>query len=373
MALLLNSPQGRSTFRRTFILAFLIFSLAELFSAVNHSSAEISGPVAATSADSTLARYNPQAQVSGSFKIQGSETMYPLLNRLSMEFQRRQPKVGIDVKGGGSTKAIAEFIQPPLSKTGNVRLLEERASHFKLVATSRELFDAETKEFVAQNGYEPTAIPVAVDAVALYVHKDNPLTGLTLDQVDAMFSTTRNRGYKTAITQWGHLGLTDGWEKAAIQLYGRDRKSGTRAFFQEHCLAGGEFIPGLHEAPGAASVILDISRDQLGIGYSGLGLQASSVRVVPLAESAGMPFVTPSSLTVADQTYPLRRVLYLYIDKSPKTPLPAAVQEFLMFIMSYDGQQAVMKAGFFPLPPSQASKSAVALGLAGSSAPTTVR
>ena len=201
MALLLNSPQGRSTFRRTFILAFLIFSLAELFSAVNHSSAEISGPVAATSADSTLARYNPQAQVSGSFKIQGSETMYPLLNRLSMEFQRRQPKVGIDVKGGGSTKAIAEFIQPPLSKTGNVRLLEERASHFKLVATSRELFDAETKEFVAQNGYEPTAIPVAVDAVALYVHKDNPLTGLTLDQVDAMFSTTRNRGYKTAITQ----------------------------------------------------------------------------------------------------------------------------------------------------------------------------
>ena len=244
--------------------------------------------------------------------------MYPLMNRLSMEFQRRQPKVAIEVKGGGSTKAIAEFLQPPLSKTGKVMLLEERTKNFPLMTTSRELFDAEVKEFVAEHGYEPTSVPVAVDAVALYVHKDNPLSGLTLDQVDAMFSTTRKRGYKSAISQWGQLGLTEGWEKAPIQLYGRDRKSGTRAFFQEHCLAGGEFMPGLHEDPGAASVILDLSRDQLGIGYSGLGLQSSGVRVVPLAETAGMPFVAPSASTVADQTYPLRRVLYLYIDKDPR-------------------------------------------------------
>lgn len=324
---------------------------------------EIAGPLAAASTDSSLSRYNPQAQVSGSLKVQGSETMYPLMSRLSLEFQRRQPKIIVDVKGGGSTKAIADFLQPPLSKTGKVMLQEERAKHFPIVTTSRELFDAEVKEFAEQHGYEPTAVPVAVDAVALYVHKDNPISGLTLDQVDAIFSSTRKRGYQTAITQWGEVGLTNGWEHAAIQLYGRDRKSGTRAFFQEHCLAGGEFMPGLHEDPGAASVILDLSRDQLGIGYSGLGLQASTVRVVPLAESAGMPFVTPSSSTVADQTYPLRRVLYLYIDKDPKTPLPAAAQEFLSFIMSQEGQEAVMKAGFFPLPPAQAAKSAVALGL----------
>jgi phosphate transport system substrate-binding protein len=331
--------------------------------------AEIAGPLAAVGTDSSLPRYNPQTQASGSLKVQGSETMYPLLNRLSMEFQRRQPKVGFEVKGGGSTKAIAEFLQPPLSKTGKVMLLEERAKFFPLITTSRELFDAEVKEFVEQHGYEPTAVPVAVDAVALYVHKDNPVAGLTLDQVDAMFSTTRKRGYKTALTEWGQLGLTEGWEKAPIQLYGRDRKSGTRAFFQEHCLGGGEFVPGLHEDPGAASVILDLSRDQLGIGYSGLGLQASSVRVVPLAEAAGMPFVAPSASTVADQTYSLRRVLYLYIDKDPKTPLPAAAQEFLTFIMSQEGQEAVVKAGFFPLPPAQAAKSAVAIGLSPAAAP----
>ena len=361
-------PDHRSFQERSVAGMFLTIMLV-LVSWVSEAPAEIAGPLAAVGADSSLSRYNPQAQVSGSLKVQGSETMYPLLNRLSMEFQRRQPKVAIEVKGGGSTKAIAEFLQPPLSKTGKVMLLEERTKNFPIMTTSRELFDAEAKEFVAQHGYEPTAVPVAVDAVALYVHKDNPLTGLTLDQVDAMFSTTRNRGYKSAITQWGQLGLTEGWEKAPIQLYGRDRKSGTRVFFQEHCLAGGEFMPGLHEDPGAASVILDLSRDQLGIGYSGLGLEASAVRVVPLAEATGMPFVTPSSATVADQTYPLRRVLYLYIDKDPKTPLPAAVQEFLTFIMSQDGQEAVVKAGFFPLPPTQAAKNAVAIGLTPAAAP----
>ncbi len=360
-------------FYKTTALSLVLLSVVPLFSAVNPSSAEISGPLAAVIIDPTLARYSPQAQVSGTFKVQGSETMYPLLNRLSLEFQRRQPKVTIDVKGGGSTKAIAEFLQPPLSKTGKVMLLEERASHFKLVATSRELFDAEIKEFTAQNGYEPTAIPVAVDAVALYVHKDNVLPGLTLEQVDAMFSTTRNRGHKEPIKLWGDLGLGDGWEKAPIRLYGRDRKSGTRAFFQEHCLAGGEFVSGLHEDPGAASVILDVSRDQLGIGYSGLGLQASSVRMVPLAEAAGTPYVMPSSSTVADQTYPLRRVLYLYVNKSPKDPLPAAAQEFLTFITSYEGQEAVMKAGFFPLPSAQASTSAVAGGLTPTPKPTAIR
>ncbi len=331
--------------------------------AVGEAPAEIAGPLAAVGSDSSLAHYNPQSQIVGTFKIQGSETMYPLMSRLTMEFQRRQPKVAIDVKGGGSTKAVAEFLQPPLSKTGKVMLQEERAGSFKMIATSRELFDAEVKEFVEQHGYEPTAVPVAVDAVALYVHKDNPVTGLTLDQVDAMFSTSRNRGHKTAITQWGQLGLTDGWEKAPIQLYGRDRKSGTRAFFQDHGLAGGEFMPGLHEEPGAASVILNLGRDQLGIGYSGLGLQSSTVRLVPLAEAAGMPFVTPAASTVADQTYPLRRVLYLYIDKAPNAPVPAAAQEFLKFIMTQEGQEAVSKAGFFPLPAGEAAKSAVAVGL----------
>jgi phosphate transport system substrate-binding protein len=323
--------------------------------------AEQVGPFASVNVDANLARYNPQAQVTGNVKVRGSDTMYPLLSRLSLEFQRRQPKVNVDVKGGGSTKAIEEFLQPPLYKTGKVVLREERASQFWFLATSRELFDAEIKAFTEENGYEPTAVPVAVDAVALYVHKDNPLPGLTLEQIDAMFSAARNRGGKAALTKWGQLGMIDGWENAAVQLYGRDRRSGTRAFFQEHVLAGGDFLPTVHEEPGAASVVLNLSRDQLGIGYSGLGLQTSTVRVVPLAEAEGMPYVMPSSSTIGDQTYPLRRVLYLYINKDPKASLPPAAKEFLAFLMSQEGQEAVIKAGFFPLPANQISTTGVAL------------
>ncbi|BCA52898.1 phosphate-binding protein PstS [Nitrospira sp. KM1] len=331
--------------------------------------AEQGGPFAAVSPEANLARYNPKVHATGTFKIRGSDTMYPVLSRLVTEFQRRQPNVTIEVKPFGSNPAIEEFLQPPLHKTGKVMLSEEVPKQFTLTATSRELFDTEIKEFVSQHGYEPIAVPVAVDAVAVYVHKDNPIAGLTLEQVDAMFSTTRLRGHKTAITQWGQLELPDTWNNAPIQLYGRDRKSGTRSFFKDHGLGGGEFVPSLHENPGAASVILSLSRDQLGVGYSGLGLQGSMVRAVPLAETAGMPFVPPSSATVADQTYPLRRVLYLYVNKSPKAPLPPAAQEFLAYIMSHEGQEAVIKAGFFPLPLNQVQKNAVALGGSPEAAP----
>ena len=326
--------------------------------------AEQSGPFAGVMVDPALERYSPAAQVTGGFKVQGSDTMHSLMRRLVLDFQTRQPKVTIDLKSGGSAKSIAEFLEPP--QPGRIVVKEERAKQAVLVSSSRELVDAEIRTFASQRGYEPLAIPIAVDAVALYVHKDNPVKGLTLDQVDAIFSTARHRGYKENIATWGDLGLGNGWEKAPIQLYGRDRKSGTRAFFQEHVLAGGDFKPNLKEEPGAASVILALSRDQLGIGYSGIGLQASSVRIVPLAETEGAPFIAPSASTVADQTYPLRRLLYLYLDKAPDASLSPALQEFLSFVKSREGQETVVKAGFYPLPVDQLEKFFVALGSSSS-------
>jgi phosphate transport system substrate-binding protein len=216
---------------------------------------------------------------------------------------------------------------------------------------------------VAQHGYEPTAVPVAVDAVALYVHKDNPLPGLTLDQVDAIFSSTRKRGAKTAVSQWGQLGLADSWRDLQIQLYGREKQSEARAFVKEYGLAGGEFKSEIHEDHGAASVVFDVSRDPMGIGYSGLGLQTSNVRLVPIAEKDGMPFVLPTRETVADQAYPLQHTLYLYFDKASKTPLPDTVQEFLTFLMSQEGEETMMKAGLFLLTPAQSESRAMAFGI----------
>ena len=213
-------------FWKTIALGLVVQSALHLFCFAEPSSAELSDPFVDVSANSTLAHYSPKKQVAGAFKIQSSEALNSLLTRLGIDFQRLQPKVSIDVKKG-SPKAVAEFLQPPLSKTGKILMVDDRASSFQLLATPHQLNDTEVKEFVAQHDYEPTAVPVAVDAVALYVHKDNPLQGLTLEQVDALFSSTRKRGAKTAISQWGQLGLADGWKEAAIQLYGRDRRSGS--------------------------------------------------------------------------------------------------------------------------------------------------
>ncbi len=327
--------------------------------------AEQSGPFATLLVDPSFERYVPKSQVVGGFRVHGSDTMHALMRRLVVDFQARQPKVSIDLKAGGSAKAVGEFLEAP--QPGRIVVKEERAKQALLVSSSRELTDSEIKQFSSQRGYAPLAIPIAVDAVALYVHKDNPLTGLTLDQADAIFSTGRQRGHKNTVTTWGDLALDNGWTDAPIQLYGRDRKSGTRAFFQEHVLAGGEFKSTMHEEPGAASVILALSRDQLGIGFSGIGLQASNVRIVPLAENEGMPLITPSPATVADKTYPLRRLLYVYFDKEPGSPLPVAIQEFLEFVKSREGQEAVVRAGFYPLPLDQVEKLSVALKSASAS------
>ena len=346
-------------FGKTVALGLAMQSVLHLFCFAEPSPAELSDPLINVSENSTLAHYSPKKQVSGAFKVQSSEALYPLLTRLSADFQRFQPKVNIDVKKG-SPKAVSEFLQPPLSKTGKIMMIDDRASSFQLLATVHQLNDTEVEEFVAQHGYEPTAVPIAIDAVALYVHKDNPLSGLTLDQVDAIFSSTKRRGAKNAISQWGELGLADNWREAPIQLHGRDRRSEARATFQEHGLSGGEFKSSVQEHPGAATVAFNIDRDPIAIGYSGLGLHASNVRAVPIAEKDGMPFVSPSRETVIDQTYPLQHALYLYFDKNPKSAMPEAVQEFLSFVMSREGEDAIVKARMFPLPPSQARSRAVA-------------
>lgn len=349
-------------FWKTIALGILVQSALYFICFPEPSPAELRDPFAVGGAHSELAHYSPKKQVAGAFKLQGSDALYPLLTRLSADFQKFQPKVNIDLKKE-SPKAVSEFLQPPLHKTGKIMMMDDRESSFKLLVTTHQLSDAEVKEFVAQHDYEPTAVPIAIGAGALYVHKENPLPGLTLDQADAMFSSTRKRGFKSAISQWGQLGLADGWKEAAIQLHGRDRRSEARSAFQEHVLNGGEFKSSVQEHHGGATVIFNIERDPTAIGYSGLDLHASNVRALPIAEKEGMPFVSPSRETVIDQTYPLQAGLYLHFDKSPKRPLPEAVQEFLTFIISREAEEIMMKAGLFPLPPAQAERRAVAFGV----------
>ena len=184
--------------------------------------------------------------------------------------------------------------------------------------------------------------------MAIYVNAQNPIKGLTLEQVDAIFGKDRKRGHRMDITKWTDLGLEDGWASAPIHLYGRDKKSGTRTFFMNEVLNGGQLKSEVVEEPGSASEILDIGRDPLGIGYAGIGFQGSGVRVVPLARTAGEEFVPPTAEAASSGAYPLSRNLYLYAKQAPGVKLDPEVREFLKFVNSREGQEIIVRAGFFP-------------------------
>lgn len=308
--------------------------------------------------DSGLANYVPVAGVSGRLTIAGSDTMQPLVARLASEFRRQYHDVKIGVEGGGSATALTGFLdQHAQSRRGDGNVGGHLgANEVMLMASSRELTSEEIKQFTSRHGHDPIAIPIAQDAVAIYVHRDNPLPGLTLEQVDAIFSKTRTRGIQSEIATWGHLGLTNGWEQVPLRLYGRDQRSATRAFLKEHVLLNGEFKDTIKTEPGAASVIVAIAKDRSGIGYSGIGFEASTVRVLPLAEKLGMPFVKPSAESATNGTYPLRRYLYLYVNKEPGEELELILREFLKFVNSREGQATVAKAGVYPLPLAEVTK-----------------
>ncbi len=318
--------------------------------------------------------YAAPSGLSGSMVIAGSDTMQPLIAKLAGSFRHRFPETKIGVQGGGTEIALLQFIGDHATirrGDGFYNRGHLVSGHVSILASSRRLTAAEMQDFRGRYGYDVTEIPIAMDAVAIYVNRNNPIQGLTLEQVDAIFGTQRKRGLPGDLTTWGQLGLNGEWAQQPIHLYGRDKQSGTRTFFKQAALLEGELKSTVTEEPGSASEILAISRDQFAMGYVGSGFQTSMVKTVPLAEKAGMPFVPPSVETVANGTYPLGRPLYLYVKKDPKQELEPLILEFLKFVNSRDGQNIVAKAGSYPLPGSQIAKNLEALAQGGLAAAAT--
>ncbi len=208
----------------------------------------------------------------------------------------------------------------------------------------------EVDKFEKQFGYKPAEIRTSLDALAVYVNKDNPIKALTLPQVDAIFSKTRRGGYREDITRWGQLGLAGDWMNRPISLYGRNSASGTYGFFKKNALFKGDYKDQVKEQPGSASVVQGITEDRYGIGYSGIGYKTSGVRVVPLAAKPGGKFFEGSYENVLEGKYPLGRFLYMYINKRPNQSLDPLLREFMKFILSREGQEIVIKDGYLPLP-----------------------
>jgi phosphate transport system substrate-binding protein len=214
---------------------------------------------------------------------------------------------------------------------------------------SRRMKDKEIAAFEEKFGYKPTELRVALDAVAVYVHKTNPIQGLTLAQIDAIFSSTRKCGHSEDIKSWRQLGTTGDWIDKEITLYGRDKSSGTRELFQERVLCQGQYKSGVQARGSAVDTQVAVANNKYGMTYSGIGHAAAGVRPLPISLKAGEPFIMPSDENVASGKYPLARYLFLYVNKAPGKPLPGTLQKFLEFAYSQSGQAVVENDGFIPL------------------------
>jgi phosphate transport system substrate-binding protein len=199
--------------------------------------------------------------------------------------------------------------------------------------------------------------------LAVYVHKDNPLKGLTLQQVDAIFSKTRNGGYEKDIVTWGDLGLTGEWANKPISLYGRNSASGTYGFFKEHALFKGDYKDSVKEQPGSSSVVQGVATDRYGIGYSGIGYKTADVRAVPLASEPGGDSIASVPDNAYTGEYPLSRYLFVYVNHKPGGELDPLRREFVRYIFSADGQSDVVKDGYYPVTAEIASDALKSVGL----------
>jgi len=290
--------------------------------------------VAGAKVDPNLPEYSRASGVSGNISSVGSDTLANLMTLWAEEFKRLYPNVNIQIQAAGSSTA------PPALTEGTSNL----------GPMSRKMKDKELEAFERKYGYKPTAIPVAIDALAVYVHKDNPIEGLTIPQVDAIFSATRKCGYKDDVTSWGQLGLSGMLGSKNIQLYGRNSVSGTYGYFKKHALCKGDYKNTVNEQPGSASVVQSVSSSINGIGYSGVGYKTSGVRAVALAKKPGQPFIAASTENALSGKYPLARFLYIYVNKHPNKPLAPLEREFIKMVMSRIGQEVVVKDGYIPLP-----------------------
>jgi len=290
--------------------------------------------------DAGLQEYKAVSGVSGNISSIGSDTLNNLMTLWAESFNKFYPNAKIQIEGKGSSTA------PPALIAGTAQL----------GPMSREMKGTEVDAFEKKYGYKPTPIRTSVDALAVFVNKDNPLKCMTIAQVDAAFSKSRRWGYKEDIKTWGQLGLTGEWAAKPISLYGRNSASGTYGFFKEHSLKNGDYKDEVKEQPGSASVVQGVTVDRFAMGYSGIGYATAGVRAVPLAEKAGAKCYEADPDNAYAGTYPLSRFLFVYLNKAPGKPLDPLTREFAKTILSKQGQEVVIKDGYFPIPASIAKE-----------------
>ena len=287
--------------------------------------------------DQGLPEYSAKSGVVGRIISVGSDTLANLMTLWGEEFKKFYPAVTVQIQAAGSSTA------PPALTEGTSNI----------GPMSRRMKSGEERAFEKHFGYKPTAVAVAIDALAVYVHRDNPVEGLDLTQVDAVFSVSRSCGYGSDITSWKQLGVES---MGVIQAFGRNSVSGTYGYFKKVALCKGDYKDTVNEQPGSASVVQSVGRTPTAIGYSGIGYLTSEVRPLPLRKDGEGNFIAPNQGNIASGKYPLSRFLYVYVNSHPEKGLDPVVREFLQMVLSKVGQKAVIKDGYLPLSAAQAEK-----------------
>ncbi|WP_245883931.1 PstS family phosphate ABC transporter substrate-binding protein [Vibrio albus] len=286
-----------------------------------------------------LPDYHKIPGLSGNLTSVGSDTFASLVSLWGEAFKTYYPNVNVQVHASGSSTAAPALI--------------EGTAQFGPM--SREMRLKEVEAFEREHGYQPTALKVAVDAIGIFVHEDNPVKGLNFTQIDSIFSATMRCGGDKPIQTWAELGVRHKWAKRRIQLFGRNSVSGTYGYFKQTALCGGDFQKYVNEQPGSASVVQSVASSINTIGYSGIGYRMAGVKLVPVAET-GNRYVWPDKQSIADGRYPLSRYLYIYINKHPSKLLSPIEAEFIRFIYSKQGQEIVEKDGYIGISPDVAKQ-----------------
>lgn len=301
----------------------------------------------ALTVDPELPEYQPVQGVSGSIKSVGSDTMNNLMALWGEGFRKHYPNVSVEIEGKGSSTA------PPA-------LIEGTANFGPM---SRSMKDSEIDAFEKQFGYKPTELRTAIDMLAVYVNKDNPVESLSLPEVDAIFSKTRKGGHSEDIRTWGQVGVEGDLANQPISLYGRNSASGTYGYFKEHALFGGDYKDSVKEQPGSSSVVQGIASDKAAIGYSGIGYKTEDVRAVPLAAETGEEAAAAEPENAYSGEYPMARFLYVYVNHKPGSELDPLRREFIKYIFSKQGQEVVIRDGYLPVPATIARDTLQSIGI----------
>jgi phosphate transport system substrate-binding protein len=300
------------------------------------------------SLDPALPAFVPRReQLTGSFKGAASDVLVVVAQKLFEKFKQYHPGVSLS-------------IAPPYA--GSLGAVELVKGDLDFVFVSRELKPDDVKGFKAKYGYDPLSVPIsggsyrhfgALDAVGFFVHKDNPIDELTFEQLDAMYSKTHHRGGKE-IKTWGDVGLTGEWADKPIHLYGIRPWNGFEEFVRQRVLSvdgkRGEWRDDISFEKVVFPMAKHMAEDRYGIGYAGVAYVDAPVKVIALSESQGKPYEPASYEAVALAAYPLSRLTFFNTNKAPGKPLPPAIEEFLRFVLSREGQQVILEhARYIPL------------------------